>query len=128
MKWMMLEIINPFFPYALLFLRIIVAIIFFSSGVSHVKRPSKRTDLPPMLTVLLGLVEIIAPVMIAVGIFVQIGAMMLIIVMLGAIYKKIFVWNIGFYSSDSLGWHYDLLLLCANLVFLSGGGRLILIG
>jgi putative oxidoreductase len=92
----MLDIINAFFPYALLFLRIIVAIIFFSSGTSHLKQPGKRTDLSPGLTVLLGVVEIVAPIMIAVGIFVQIGAMMLIIVMLGAIYKKIFVWNIGF--------------------------------
>jgi putative oxidoreductase len=124
----MLDIIHPFFPYALLFLRLIVALIFFSSGIQHVRIPSNRTDLSPKLTLLLGAVEIIAPIMIAFGIYVQIGAMMLIIVMLGAIYKKIFVWKIDFYSSDSLGWHYDLLLLCANLVFLSGGGPLVLIG
>lgn len=124
----MLHILNPFFPYALLFLRITVAIIFFSSGLSHVRNPSERTDLPTGLTLLVGIGEIIGPIMIALGIYVQIGAMMLIIIMFGAIYKKLFSWNMGFYSSEGFGWHYDLLLLCANLVFLAGGGPLVLIG
>jgi putative oxidoreductase len=125
----MLHILHPFLPYALLFLRIIVAVVFFSSGMSHLRKPSNRvSELPHSLTILLGMVEIIAPIMIAVGIYVQIVAMMLIIIMAGAISIKIFVRNVGFYSSDSLGWHYDTLLLCANFVFLAGGGKLVLIG
>lgn len=119
---------GPFINYALLFLRIIVAVIFFSSGLAHVRNPSERTDLPVFLTILVGLGEIVGPIMLAFGIYVQIGALLLLTVMLGAIFKKIFVWNTGFYSNEGFGWHYDLLLLCANLVFLTGGGSLVLIG
>jgi putative oxidoreductase len=127
----MLDSLNPFLPYALLFLRIIVAIIFFSSGLKKVRQPAKSAEkqgLPSFLMFTVGMGEIVAPILIAVGIYVQIGAMILIIVMLGAISMKIFVWGVGFYSSEGYGWHYDLLLLCANLVFLAGGGPLILIG
>lgn len=122
---------GPFINYALLFLRIIVAIIFFSSGLNHVKQPTKRgkeIGLPPFLTILVGAAEIVGPVMIAFGIYVQIGALLLIAIMLGAIFKKIFVWKTGFYSSEGFGWHYDLLLLCSNMVFLTGGGSLIIVG
>ena len=39
--------------------------------------------------------------------------------MLGAIQKKIFVWN---------GWHYDLMLLVMSLVIVvTGGGKLVVL-
>ena len=45
--------------------------------------------------------------------------------MLGAIQKKIFVWKTGFWGEKSSGWHYDLMLVTMNLVFVTlGGGRL----
>ncbi|HLR26727.1 MAG TPA: DoxX family protein [Fodinibius sp.] len=117
--------------FALLALRIIVAITFLSSGISHLRKPSERGDqlgLSKSATILLGLAEIVAPLSIALGIYIQVGAALLIIVMLGAIYKKIFAWDIGFYSEESMGWHYDLLLLCANVVFLTTPGRWVIVG
>lgn len=115
---------------AILALRIVVAIIFFSSGKSHVLeagRRSRQIELSRKATIFLGIVEVIAAFSIAFGIYIQIGAALLIIVMLGAIYKKIFKWNTGFYADDGYGWHYDLLLLCANLVFFTAGGAYILV-
>ncbi len=43
--------------------------------------------------------------------------------MLGAIYKKIFVWNIGFWGNKTYGWHYDLMfvVMCLVIVFTNGG-------
>lgn len=83
----------------------------------------------PGATRFLGITEIIGALSVAAGIYIQIGAVLLIGAMLGAIYKKIMVWNTGFYSEEGLGWHYDLLLLCVNLVFLTAdGGNLIIIG
>ncbi len=116
---------------ALLALRIIVAVIFFSSGKSHALHPEERgkqIGMSKTSTRILGVVEMAGAVSIAFGIYIQIGAALVNLTMAGAIYKKIAVWNTGFYSDEGFGWHYDFLLLCANLVFLTEGGRLVLIG
>lgn len=117
---------------ALLVLRVIVAAVFYSSGKSHAMQPEKRSEsigMSPGATRFLGIVELMGAISVAFGVYIQIGAVLLIGVMIGAISKKIFVWNTGFYSEEGFGWHYDLLLLCANLVFLTaGGGKLVLIG
>ncbi len=53
------------------------------------------------------------------------GAVLLIIVMLGAIYHKMFKWNTPFSALDKMGWEFDLVLLAANLaILLSGGGAI----
>lgn len=117
--------------YALLFLRIIVAIVFFSSGKKHFENPVERgksIGMAPIATKILGLVEMIAAISLSLGTFVQLGALLILLVMAGAIYKKIFEWNTGFYADKGFGWHYDLLLLLgAFLIFTTGGGRLIII-
>jgi putative oxidoreductase len=57
-----------------------------------------------------------------------VAALGLILIMLGAIQKKVFVWNTGFWGEKTYGWHYDLTYLVANLVILTtGGGRLVLL-
>lgn len=119
-------------PAALLLLRIIVAIVFFSSGKSHFLHPVERgksVGLSPSVTKFLGIAEIIAAVSVAFGIFPQIGALIIFITMLGAIQKKIFVWKTGFYEDKGYGWHYDLLFLIAALVIIAtNGGAYILSG
>jgi putative oxidoreductase len=61
------------------------------------------------------------------GVLIQPAAIGLILVMLGAIQKKIFVWKTGFWGEKASGWHYDLMLAAMNLVLLTlGGGRLVL--
>lgn len=118
--------------FALLLLRFIVAIVFYSSGKSHAIQPQKRSEsigMSPGATRFLGIVELIGAISVAFGVYIQIGALLLSGVMLGAIFKKIFVWETGFYSEEGMGWHYDVLLLCANLVFLTtGAGTLVLVG
>lgn len=124
---MMLDTIS-LVPYALLLLRIIIAVIFFSSGKSHTQQPAERgksIGLSTEMTKILGIVEIIAAISIAIGIFTQIGALILMIVMVVAIQKKVFVWNTKFYEDKGYGWHYDLLLLLGLLViFATDGGFL----
>ena len=113
-------------PFALLCLRIIVAIVFFSSGRSHAQHPEERgksIGMSPQATKILGFAEIVGAISIVFGIFTQIGALILMCVMAGAIQKKIFVWNTKFYEDKGYGWHYDLLLLLALLViFATNGG------
>lgn len=119
------------YDFALLALRIIVAVVFFSSGRSHLAKPKERAEglgLSPGMTRFVGVSEIIGAISVAAGIYIQVGAALLIGTMLGALYKKIFEWNTGFYADEGFGWHYDLIFLCANLLFLATGGRFVLIG
>ena len=62
------------------------------------------------------------------GVLPQLAAMGLILIMLGAIQKKIFVWHTGFWGEKTYGWHYDLMLVVMNLVIIfTGGGRYVLL-
>ena len=82
----------------------------------------------PGVTRFLGIAEIIAAIFIALGIYIQIGALIIIVVMLGAIQKKIFEWKTGFYEDKGYGWHYDVLFLAAGILFLGTGGAYVLLG
>lgn len=117
--------LSAFIPASLLLLRIILAIVFFSSGKSHATDPVERgksVGLSPSVTRFLGIAEIVAAFSITLGIFPQIGAAIVIVTMLGAIQKKIFVWKTGFYEDKGYGWHYDLILLIAALVIIATNG------
>ena len=129
---------NPLFPQllpfsdaALLCLRLMVAAVFFTSGLSHARDPVGRAasiGLTPGVTRVLGFVEMAASLGVAFGVLTQVAALGLIGVSLGAIQKKVFVWHTGFWGGKTYGWHYDLLFLVANLVILTtGGGRLVLV-
>jgi putative oxidoreductase len=116
---------------ALLCLRLMVAVVFFESGRRHASDPVARAasvGLSPGVTRMLGWAEMAAAVGVALGVLTQVAALGLMLVMLGAIQKKVFVWRIGFWGEQTYGWHYDLLFLVANLVILTtGGGRLVLL-
>jgi putative oxidoreductase len=129
---------DPVFPQllrfsdvALLCLRLLVAAVFFESGRRHASDPVGRAEsigLSPGITRMLGWAEMAAALGLALGVFTQVAALGLMLVMLGAIQKKVFVWHIGFWGDKTYGWHYDLLFLIANLVIMTtGGGRLVLV-
>ncbi len=115
----------------LLLLRLMVAAVFFDSGWNHLKNPAERSKgigASTGFTVFLGAAELLGSVGVALGILTQLAAIGLVLLMLGAIQKKIFVWKIGFWGGRAYGWHYDLMLLVMNLVILlTGGGRLVLL-
>jgi putative oxidoreductase len=56
------------------------------------------------------------------GVLQQLAAIGLILIMLGAIQKKIFVWKTGFWGKDGRGWSYDLTLVSMLLVILATDG------
>src|SRR2546423_5138465 len=110
----------------LLLLRLMVAVVFFASGLNHLKDPVARSQsigASTRFTVFLGTAELLGSTGVALGILTQLAAIGLILIMLGAIQKKIFVWKSGFWGGH--GWHYDLMLLVMNLpLVLAGGGGL----
>lgn len=129
---------HPVFPQllqfgdmALLCLRLMVAVVFFESGRQHARDPVGRAasiGMSPGFTRMLGWAEMAAALGVALGVFTQVAALGLMLIMLGAIQRKLFVWHIGFWGDKTYGWHYDLLFVIANLVILTtGGGRLVLV-
>ena len=115
----------------ILLLRLMVAIIFIASGWSHVTKSAERAKsigMSPAFTKFLGIAELAGGLGVAVGVLTQPAAIGLILVMLGAIQKKIFVWHTGFWGEKSSGWHYDLMLVVMNLVILfTNGGRWVML-
>src|SRR3954463_13338336 len=117
---------------ALLFMRILVGWVFIWSGWSHVTQPVERgksIGFSPGFTRFLGLGELAGGLGVAFGVLTQLAALGLILVMLGAIQKKIFVWHTGFWGKNASGWHYDLMLVVMNLVVIAtDGGSWVLFG
>ena len=111
----------------LLLLRIMVGIVFVTSGWNHVSKPEERSKsigLSKGLTIVVGAVELLGGLGVAFGVLTQLAAIGLIVIMLGAIQKKIFVWHTGFWGEKASGWHYDLMFVIMNLLILfTGGGR-----
>ena len=114
----------------LLLLRLMVAVVFVTSGWSHATKSAERSKSIGMsngFTIFLGIAEVAGALGVAFGVLTQLAALGLILVMLGAIQKKIFVWHIGFWGEKTYGWHYDLTFVVMNLVILfTDGGRWVL--
>ena len=127
---MRLLFLSRFADLALLFMRLLVGLVFVWSGFSHARDPVTRgrsIGLSPGITRFLGVAEIAGGLGVALGILPQLAALGLILVMLGAIQKKIVVWHTGFWGKSSDGWHYDLLFIAMCLVVATtGGGRYVL--
>jgi putative oxidoreductase len=111
---------------ALLLLRIMVGIVFLTSGWNHLHDPERRShdiEMSKGFTIFLGLAELAGSLGVMFGIFVQPAAIGLILIMLGAIQKKIFVWRTGFWGkSGTNGWSYDTMLVVMNLIIVTTGG------
>jgi putative oxidoreductase len=111
----------------LLLLRLMVAIVFVASGWSHVTKfeeRSKSIGMSKAMTIFIGLAELAGGLGVAFGVLTQLAAIGLILIMFGAIYKKIFEWHTGFWGEKASGWHYDLIFIVMNLVIIfTDGGR-----
>jgi putative oxidoreductase len=111
---------------ALLLMRLMVGLIFGASGWKHLTNPAERSKdigMSKGFTVFLGAAELAGALGVAFGVLTQIAAAGLILLMLGAIQKKIFVWHTGFWGKHGTdGWHYDLMLIIMNLVIITTGG------
>jgi putative oxidoreductase len=116
---------------ALLLLRLMVGIAFITSGYKHLKDPATRSKdigMSKRVTIFLGAAELAGGLGVISGVLAQLAAIGLILVMLGAIQKKIFTWHTGFWGkSGTNGWSYDTMLVVMNLVIVTtGGGNLTL--
>ena len=127
----MFPALSRFTDLGILLLRLMVGLVFVTSGYSHLKDPegrSKSIGMSKGFTVFLGLAEVAGGLRVAAGVLPQIAALGLILIMLGAIQKKMFVWHTGFWGEKSSGWHYDLIFVLMNLLIVfTDGGRYVLV-
>lgn len=123
--------LDAFTDYGLLLLRIMVGLIFAGSGYRDLKDPDARSEsigMPKSFVIFLAVAELAGGAGIILGILQQLAAIGLIVIMLGALQKKIFVWKTGFWGSDGLGWYYELTLIAILLVVLfTDGGRFVIL-
>jgi putative oxidoreductase len=115
---------------SLFVLRLVVALVFGASGYYTLRDPAgrgKSFDLPSGPAAALGVAEILGSAALVTGVLIQPAAIGLILISLGAIQKKVFVWKTGIWGDKNSGWHYDLMFLSMNLVILAtAGGRWVL--
>ena len=114
--------------YGLLVLRIFLGIIFIYHGMPKLTmsgKMAKGMGWSSGSVVLLGLVEFLSGLALVLGFYAEIGALLIAIVMLGALFHKMFKWNIPFSAMDKMGWEFDLILLGAAVaVLLFGAGSI----
>jgi putative oxidoreductase len=111
---------------ALLLMRIMVGVVFITSGWKHLRDPearSKDIEQSKDVTIFLGAAELAGGLGVMLGVLTQLAAIGLILIMLSAIWKKIFAWHTGFWGkSGTNGWSYDTMFVVMNLVILTTGG------
>src|SRR5215207_2242605 len=95
---------------ALLLMRLLVGLVFVTSGWRHASDAVERAKSIGMsvgFTRFLGIAELAGGLGVAFGVLTQLAALGLILIMLGAIHRKVFVWHTGFWGEKASGWHYD---------------------
>lgn len=115
---------------ALLILRLAMGVIFLFHAMPKLKNSSgmgKMVGMPSSMVLMLGIVEFLSGLGMVLGIYIQIAALLLAVVMVGAIYMKAVKWHIPFAAMDKTGWEFDLILLAVAIFILVNGGGAIVI-
>ena len=109
----------------LLLLRIAIAIIFLFHSLPKLSKPkamSVMMGMPAGMIFMLGMMEAVTSLGLVFGVYTQLSALILAIVMVGAIGMKAMKWHVPFAAMDKTGWEFDLILLFASIAILLGGG------
>jgi putative oxidoreductase len=119
--------LSHFADIGFLLLRLMVGLVIGASGFHHLQDPagrSKSIGMSKGFTAFLGAAEVAGSLGVVFGVLTQLAAAGLILLMLGAIQKKMFVWKTGIWGKNGTdGWHYELMLLvmCVVILFTNGG-------
>ncbi len=118
--------LEGFGNFGLLLLRIFLGIIFIYHGMPKIKMPgaiSKGIGKSSGFVFVLGLAELLAGISLVLGFYAEVSALITGLIMIGALYYKIFVWKIQFFAMDKPGWEFDFILLGVSfaVLFLGAG-------
>lgn len=113
-------------------LRLAIAMIFLVHGIwktHHGKQVAQAVGMEKSgwFFTTLGYIECAGAIALLAGLFTQLAALGLGLIILGAIYFKIEKWHTPFTAHDKTGWELDLILLAACInIFVIGGGKIAL--
>lgn len=120
--------LHQFNDFGILALRLAMGVIFFVHGKAKLNtwkaQPSEQMS-GGMISLMrfLSIAELAGAIAVLVGFLTQLATLGLGIIMLGAIYKKVFEWHAPFLGIKALGWEYDLILLTISIaLYFSGAG------
>jgi len=126
----MIPQLEVYTDFALVFLRLMVGLVFIDSGYNDIRDPAGRAaglGLPKGFVLFLAVAELLGGLAVVFGFLSQLAAIGLILIMLGALQKKIFVWKTGIWGKHGQGWSYELILVSMLLVVLcTNGGRFVI--
>lgn len=102
----------------LFLLRLAVGVIFIYHAIPKLREPKSMAsaigwNFNQVLG--LGIMEFIGGLSLIGGVGTQFSALVLAVIMTGAIYHKIKKWHVPFMAPNATGWEFDLVLLAANL-------------
>ena len=120
--------LTQFSDISFLVIRLVIAAIFIYHALPKLKGAkmmSRAMGMPAGMIFMLGSIEFLSSLVMIFGVYVQIAAFLLAMVMVGAIYFKTAKWHVPFGAMDKTGWEFDLILLAANIVILVNGGGVI---
>ncbi len=102
-------------------LSVAVGAVFIVHGFSKIKNPkgiAAAYNAPAIVGLYHGLIEVLGGGALIMGIFTHFTALVLGIIMIGAIYFKVNKWNIPFMGRDKTGWEFDLVVWAACVALL----------
>lgn len=122
---MLLPSLHKYSDAGLVVLRLVIGVIFIYHGMQKWQNPD-----PNAIMMILKFAEPIGGIALILGVFTQLAALGLSIIMIGAIYMK--ATGFGADSADFLGtfasggkWEFDLMILAGSIsLFLMGAGKL----
>lgn len=123
-----LETLGQYGDVGLFVLRFVVAVIFLVHGVPKLRNAGAMgtgMGMPAGGVFLLGAIESLSALGLILGVQVSLAALLLGLVMVGAIWKKMAVWRVPFSGTNATGWEFDVVLLAAAIaILLTGGGTI----
>lgn len=109
----------------LFLLRSAIAVIFIYHGIPKISKSQMMAQglgVSSMMVMVLGLVEVLSSIGLLLGFYTQLSALLLALIMIGAIKMKSLKWDVPFSAMDKTGWEFDLILFIACVSILLGGG------
>ncbi|MBT6254293.1 DoxX family membrane protein [Candidatus Uhrbacteria bacterium] len=116
----MLESFLAYGDAGIVILRFAVGFIFLYHGIKKWTMPPVKGMMKNMMS-MLKFLEPVVGLLLIVGLYSQLMALIIIILMIGAIVLKISMMKIPFASMKATGWEFDLILLAAAIVLLVSG-------
>lgn len=115
----------------LLLIRLVVGFSFIVAARNksrNIRKFAKNNDVSVPVAMVVMTVEFIAGLALLLGIWPQVAALALMLLMLGTMRMHIFKWRSPYWANKG-GWEYDLMLFAmAAVIVVFGGGQLSLLG